>query len=62
VKKTKWKLTWLSADECAELVQLKLMDFDYLITKKKVSMCVWMGWMRQFSQFIESFHYLVACD
>ena len=34
VKTTKLKLTWLP--ETNELVNLSLMDFDYLITKKKV--------------------------
>lgn len=34
VKSTKWKLTWLP--ESDELVPLRLMDFDYLITKKKI--------------------------
>lgn len=34
VKTTKLKLTWLP--ETNELVNLTLMDFDYLITKKKV--------------------------
>lgn len=34
VKSTKLKLTWLPMIE--ELVPLKLLDFDYLITKKKV--------------------------
>ena len=34
VKSTKLKLTWLPKIE--ELVQLTLVDFDYLITKKKV--------------------------
>ncbi len=34
VKKTKWKLTWLASK--AELVPLQLVDFDYLITKKKI--------------------------
>jgi glutamyl/glutaminyl-tRNA synthetase len=33
-KKTKYKLTWLAAHE--ELVPLTLVDFDYLINKKKV--------------------------
>ncbi|KXZ44656.1 hypothetical protein GPECTOR_64g150 [Gonium pectorale] len=36
VKKTRLKLTWLAADPSCELVTLKLVDFDYLITKKKV--------------------------
>jgi glutamyl-tRNA synthetase len=35
VKKTKLKLTWLA--DIPELVPLTLVDFDYLITKKKVS-------------------------
>ncbi|KAK6159757.1 hypothetical protein DH2020_003138 [Rehmannia glutinosa] len=34
VKKTKLKLTWLS--DTSELVRLTLVDFDYLITKKKL--------------------------
>ncbi|KAF9593617.1 hypothetical protein IFM89_024301 [Coptis chinensis] len=34
VKTTKWKLTWLP--ETDELVKLLLVDFDYLITKKKL--------------------------
>ena len=34
VKTTKLKLTWLP--ETTELVNLSLMEFDYLITKKKV--------------------------
>ncbi|XP_024018792.1 glutamate--tRNA ligase, cytoplasmic [Morus notabilis] len=34
VKTTKWKLTWLP--EINELVNLTLMEFDYLITKKKL--------------------------
>lgn len=34
VKKTKLKLTWLAATD--ELVPLSLVDFDHLITKKKV--------------------------
>lgn len=34
VKKTKLKLTWLP--DTSELVKLILVDFDYLITKKKV--------------------------
>ncbi|GER40098.1 glutamine--tRNA ligase [Striga asiatica] len=34
VKKTKLKLTWLP--DSSELVRLTLMDFDYLITKKKL--------------------------
>ena len=34
VKSTKLKLTWLP--ETSELVNLTLVDFDYLITKKKV--------------------------
>ena len=34
VKTTKLKLTWLP--ETSELVNLSLMEFDYLITKKKV--------------------------
>jgi len=37
VKSTKLKLTWLPKLE--ELVPLKLVDFDYLITKKKVRRC-----------------------
>ena len=32
-KKTKLKVTWLA--DAAELVDLKLMDFDHLITKAK---------------------------
>ena len=35
MKKTKLKLTWLA--DIPELVPLTLVDFDYLITKKKVS-------------------------
>jgi glutamyl-tRNA synthetase len=34
VKTTKLKLTWLP--ETSELVNLTLVEFDYLITKKKV--------------------------
>ncbi|KAL2254235.1 glutamate--tRNA ligase, cytoplasmic [Sesamum indicum] len=34
VKKTKLKLTWLA--DSSELVRLTLVDFDYLITKKKL--------------------------
>ncbi|XP_051147146.1 glutamate--tRNA ligase, cytoplasmic-like [Andrographis paniculata] len=34
VKKTKLKLTWLS--DTSELLRLTLVDFDYLITKKKL--------------------------
>ncbi|GAB4847776.1 hypothetical protein Ancab_026839 [Ancistrocladus abbreviatus] len=34
VKTTKWKLTWLP--ETDELVKLSLVEFDYLITKKKL--------------------------
>lgn len=34
VKTTKWKLTWLP--EIDELVKLQLVEFDYLITKKKL--------------------------
>lgn len=37
VKTTKLKLTWLP--EIDELVNLTLVDFDYLITKKKVRAC-----------------------
>lgn len=33
-KKTKWKLTWLARTN--ELVPLKLVDFDHLVTKKKL--------------------------
>eukprot|EP00210_Caulerpa_lentillifera_P009113 g8691.t1 len=33
-KKTKWKLTWLSAT--TEVIPLELVYFDYLITKKKL--------------------------
>lgn len=33
-KKTKWKLTWLS--NCEDLVKLKLIYFDFLITKSKL--------------------------
>ncbi|PNW76392.1 hypothetical protein CHLRE_11g467547v5 [Chlamydomonas reinhardtii] len=36
VKKTKLKLTWLAAVPECETVELSLLDFDYLITKKKV--------------------------
>lgn len=36
VKKTRLKLTWLAAVDCCETVALQLVDFDYLITKKKV--------------------------
>jgi glutamyl-tRNA synthetase len=38
VKTTKLKLTWLP--ELDELVSLTLMEFDYLITKKKVCVCL----------------------
>ena len=38
VKTTKLKLTWLP--ETDELVNLSLVEFDYLITKKKVCTCV----------------------
>lgn len=34
VKTTKWKLHWLP--NIAELVPLRLVDFDHLITKKKL--------------------------
>ncbi|KAF5833287.1 tRNA synthetases class I, catalytic domain-containing protein [Dunaliella salina] len=34
VKKTKWKLTWLAQSD--ELVDLCLLDFDYLVTKRKI--------------------------
>ena len=34
VGSTKWKLTWLA--ESADLVPLTLVDFDYLISKKKL--------------------------
>lgn len=34
VKKTKWKLTWLAQSD--EVVPLNLVDFDYLINKRKV--------------------------
>ena len=34
VKSTKWKLHWLP--NIAELVPLRLVDFDHLITKKKL--------------------------
>lgn len=40
-KKTKLKLTWLA--DVPELVPLKLMDYDYLITKKKVGTAVLLG-------------------
>lgn len=33
-KKTKWKLTWLA--QLDELIPLSLVDFDHLITKKKL--------------------------
>ncbi|KAI9480711.1 MAG: tRNA synthetases class I, catalytic domain-containing protein [Benjaminiella poitrasii] len=33
-KKTKKKLTWLTADE--DVIEILLLDYDYLITKKKV--------------------------
>ncbi|GFR43005.1 hypothetical protein Agub_g4005 [Astrephomene gubernaculifera] len=36
VKKTRLKLTWLAAVPQCEVVQLQLVDFDYLINKKKV--------------------------
>ncbi len=36
VKKTRLKLTWLAAVDSCETVALQLVDFDYLITKKKV--------------------------
>lgn len=36
-KKTKLKLTWLA--DVPDLVPLTLTEFDYLITKKKVSSC-----------------------
>ncbi|GIM07727.1 hypothetical protein Vretimale_11813, partial [Volvox reticuliferus] len=36
VKKTRLKLTWLAAVPQCEVVPLQLVDFDYLITKKKV--------------------------
>ena len=34
VKTTKWKLTWLA--DSPELIPLTLVDFDHLITKKKL--------------------------
>lgn len=34
VKTTKWKLTWLAKSE--ELLPLTLVDFDHLLTKKKL--------------------------
>ena len=34
MKTTKWKLTWLA--DSPELVPLTLVDFDHLITKKKL--------------------------
>eukprot|EP00201_Polytomella_parva_P009213 CAMPEP_0175064070 /NCGR_PEP_ID=MMETSP0052_2-20121109/15117_1 /TAXON_ID=51329 ORGANISM="Polytomella parva, Strain SAG 63-3" /NCGR_SAMPLE_ID=MMETSP0052_2 /ASSEMBLY_ACC=CAM_ASM_000194 /LENGTH=719 /DNA_ID=CAMNT_0016330357 /DNA_START=184 /DNA_END=2343 /DNA_ORIENTATION=+ len=34
VKKTKWKLTWLA--DVQELVNLTLIDFDYIISKRKI--------------------------
>lgn len=40
VKTTKLKLTWLP--EITELVNLVLVEFDYLITKKKVFLCLGM--------------------
>ena len=33
-KTTKWKLTWLAKSE--ELIPLTLVDFDHLLTKKKL--------------------------
>ena len=33
-KKTRWKLTWLAKSE--ELIPLTLVDFDHLLTKKKM--------------------------
>lgn len=39
VKTTKLKLTWLP--ETSELVNISLVEFDYLITKKKVICCLW---------------------
>ena len=39
VKTTKLKLTWLSQSD--ELVDLCLVDFDYLINKKKVRRRIW---------------------
>ncbi|KAG2484195.1 hypothetical protein HYH03_017007 [Edaphochlamys debaryana] len=36
VKKTRLKLTWLAHAPACELLPLSLVDFDYLITKKKV--------------------------
>ncbi|GLC51783.1 hypothetical protein PLESTB_000547800 [Pleodorina starrii] len=36
VKKTRLKLTWLAAVPQCEVVTLQLLDFDHLITKKKV--------------------------
>lgn len=34
VKGTKWKLTWLANSE--ELIPLTLVDFDHILTKKKL--------------------------
>ena len=34
VKTTKWKLTWLAKSE--ELIPLTLVDFDHILTKKKL--------------------------
>jgi glutamyl-tRNA synthetase len=34
VKSTKWKLTWLAKSE--ELIPLTLVDFDHLLSKKKL--------------------------
>ncbi len=43
VKKTRLKLTWLAAVPQCEVVPLQLLDFDHLITKRKVSerICAW---------------------
>ncbi|EST08650.1 Glutamyl/glutaminyl-tRNA synthetase, class Ib, anti-codon binding domain protein [Kalmanozyma brasiliensis GHG001] len=35
-KKTKKKVTWLAASSSNDLVEIDLLDFDYLITKKKL--------------------------
>lgn len=42
VKKTRLKLTWLAAVPQCELVHLQLVDFDHLITKKKVRKLQWL--------------------
>ena len=35
-KKTKKKITWLPANDASALVNVTLLDYDYLITKKKL--------------------------